>query len=81
MIIFVDLLETGIGQDSEILYINICFFLILNINMYTKKDIKNMKHIRMLKKNNKLLIKFNRELNYNVKEIVNHITELIKNRK
>ena len=49
--------------------------------MYTKKDIKNMKHIRMLKKNNKLLIKFNRELNYNVKEIVNHITELIKNRK
>ena len=81
MIIFVDLLETGIGQDSEILYINICFFLILNINMISKKDIKNLKMIRMLKKNNTLLIKFNRELNYNVKEMVNHITELIKNRK
>ena len=81
MIIFVDLLETGIGQDSEILYINICCFLILNINMISKKDIKNLKMIRMLKKNNKLLIKFNRELNYNVKEMVNHITELIKNRK
>ena len=81
MIIFVDLLETGIGQDSEILYINICFFLILNINMYTKKDIKYMKHIRMLKNKNKLLIKFNRELNDNVKETINFVTELIKNRK
>ena len=49
--------------------------------MISKKDIKNLKMIRMLKKNNKLLIKFNRELNYNVKEMVNHITELMKNRK
>ena len=81
MIIFVDLLETGIGQDSEILYINICFFLILNINMYTKKDIKYMKHIRMLKNKNKLLIKFNRELNDNVRDNCCFITELIKNRK
>ena len=68
MIIFGDLLETGIGQDSKILYINICFFLILNINMISKKDIKNLKMIRMLKKNNKLLIKFNKELKDNVSD-------------
>ena len=49
--------------------------------MYTKKDIKYMKHIRMLKKNNKLVIKFNRELNDNVTETINFVTELIKNRK
>ena len=49
--------------------------------MYTKKDIKYMKHIRMLKNKNKSLIKFNRELNDNVKETINFVTELIKNRK
>ena len=49
--------------------------------MISKKDIKNLKMIRMLKKNNKLLIKFNKELNDNVKETINFVTELIKNRK
>ena len=49
--------------------------------MISKKDIKNLKRIRKLKKNNKLLMKFNRELNDNVKETINFVTELIKNRK
>ena len=49
--------------------------------MYTKKDIKNLKMIRMLKKNNKLLIKFNIELKDKVRDTINFITELIKNRK
>jgi len=49
--------------------------------MISKKDIKNLKMIRMLKKNNKVLLNFNKELNCNVKEMVNHITEFIKNRK
>ena len=49
--------------------------------MYTKKDIKNLKMIRMLKKNNKLLNRQNKELKDNVHETINFITELIKNRK
>jgi len=49
--------------------------------MYTKKDIRYMKHIRMLKNKNKLLIKFNRELKDNVSDNCCFITELIKNRK
>jgi len=49
--------------------------------MYTKKDIRYMKHIRMLKNKNKLLIKFNTELKDNVEETCNFVAELIKNRK
>jgi hypothetical protein len=49
--------------------------------MISKKDIKNLKMIRMLKKNNTLLIKFNRELKDNVSDSICFITELIKNRK
>jgi len=49
--------------------------------MVSKKDIRNMKYIRMLKKNNKLLIKFNKELHYNIREMINHISELIKDTK
>ena len=46
-----------------------------------KNEIKNLKKIRFLTKKNKLLMKFNRELNDNVKETINFVTELIKNRK
>jgi len=49
--------------------------------MISKKDIKNLKMIRMLKKNNKLLKKFNFELKNNVSDTINFISELIKNRK
>jgi len=49
--------------------------------MISKKDIKNLKMIRMLKKNNTLLNRQNKELNDNVKETINFISELIKNRK
>ena len=49
--------------------------------MISKKDIKQMKHIRMLKKNNKLLIKWNVELKYNIREMINHICEFIKDSK
>ena len=49
--------------------------------MYTKKDIRYMKHIRMLKKNNKLLNRQNKEMKDNVHETINFITELIKNKK
>jgi hypothetical protein len=49
--------------------------------MISKKDIKNLKMIRMLKNKNKLLIKFNRELKDNISDNCCFITELIKNRK
>ena len=46
-----------------------------------KKEIKNLKKIRMLEHKNKLLMKFNRELNDNVIDSINFISELIKNKK
>jgi len=49
--------------------------------MISKQDIKNLKLIRMLKKNNKLLNRQHQELKDNVHETINFITEMIKNKK
>jgi len=49
--------------------------------MISKKDIKNLKMIRMLKNVNKLLIKFNIELKDNIRETCNFVNDLIENRK
>jgi len=70
-----------IDQEIQILYINICFFLILDINMIGMKHNKNLKCIRMFKKNNKLFVKWNKELRDNVNDSINFITELTKNLK
>ena len=47
--------------------------------MISKKDIKNLKMIRMLKNVNKLLIKFNIELKDNIRETCNFVNDLIEN--
>jgi len=46
-----------------------------------KNEINFRKKIRFLTKKNKLLMKFNRELNDNVIDSINFISELIKNKK